>query len=115
MNKPIKILKITFFIVIFLVASAYSYYQTKGYLAGPVLEITEPLNNSTQYQSNISIKGNAKNISYISMNGRQIYTNPEGEFEENILLSKGYNIIDISAKDKYERETKKTLKLVNLE
>lgn len=105
----------TTFTLIFLAVSAYSYYQTRGYLRGPLLELTEPINNSTHYESNVKIKGNAKNISYISMNGRQIFTDPSGNFEERILLSKGYNIISISTKDKYERKNQKTLKLVYLE
>lgn len=112
MNNPVKLIKIASFSFIILIVLVYSYYQTQEYLKGPVLEVTEPVANSTQSQNKITVKGYAKNISYLSMDGRQIFTNPSGEFSEDILLSKGYNIIDISAQDKYEREKQVVLQLV---
>ena len=112
MNEPVKIIKTTFFITLILIVLGYAYYQTNDYLKGPILELTEPTNNSTLNQSEIIIKGYAKNISYISMNGRQIFTDQVGQFSERILLAEGYNIIKISTKDKYERENEKILKLV---
>jgi len=114
MNEPIKIIKTIFFIIIISIVIGYTYYQTNDYLRGPILELIEPTDNSTHNQSKITIKGYAKNISYISMNGRQIFTNQAGQFSEEILLSEGYNIISVSTKDKYERENQKILKLVYL-
>ena len=112
MDKPIRFIKIISFSAIVLIILGYSYYQTKDYLKGPILELIEPANNSTHYQNDVTIKGYAKNISYISMNGRQIFTDQSGQFSEKILLSEGYNIIDISTEDKYERKNQKILKLV---
>ena len=112
MNNPMKFVKIIFFSTIILVILGYTYYQTDGYLKGPILELTEPANNSIHSQSEVMIKGYAKNISYISMNDRQIFTDQLGQFSEKILLSEGYNVIEVSTKDKYERENEKILKLV---
>ena len=46
------------------------------------------------------------------MNDRQMFTDEEGEFSEKLLLSYGYNIITVKAKDRFGRETKKTLELI---
>lgn len=91
---------------------SYSYYQTKAFLTGPVLEITEPLNGSLLTDNPITIRGYTKNISYISINDRQIFVNETGNLDIEMLLSPGYNIIKVSAKDKYEREIQKQLELV---
>ena len=109
-----KLLKIIFFSIIIVAVLSYSYYQTKDYLTGPVLELTEPADNATLFQSRVTIKGYTKNISYLNMNGKQIFTDPSGQFSEETLLAKGLNIISIIAKDKYERENKKILRLVYL-
>ena len=114
MNKPVKVLKIIFLGLIILFVIGYAYYQTQGYLKGPILTITEPLDNSTLHQAVLTVKGMATNIAYISLDGRQIFTSPTGEFSEDILLLSGYNILEISAKDKYERSAQKILHLVYL-
>ncbi len=71
-----------------------------------------PLNGASVEHSLINIEGVAKNISHISMNDRQMFTDEEGEFSEKLLLSYGYNIITVKAKDRFGRETKKTLELI---
>ncbi len=114
MQNPIKLIKIILGSLIVVLVLSYTYYQTKDYLRGPILELDNPKNNSAHHQSNVTIEGYAKNISFISMNGRQIFTNQSGQFSEEILLSKGINIVDIFAKDKFERENEKILKLVYL-
>lgn len=107
MQNPMKLIKIILFSLVIVSVLSYSYYQTRGYLKGPILELTEPADNSTHYQSKVTIKGYAKNISYINMNGKQIFTDQSGKFSEETLLAEGLNIISIVTKDKYERENEK--------
>ncbi len=114
MQNPMKLIKIILFSLVIVSVLSYSYYQTRGYLKGPILELTEPADNSTHYQSKVTIKGYAKNISYINMNGKQIFTDQSGKFSEETLLAEGLNIISIVTKDKYERENEKILRLVYL-
>ncbi|MEA2112609.1 MAG: hypothetical protein U9P50_01380 [Patescibacteria group bacterium] len=114
MQNPIKLIKIILASLIVISVLSYTYYQTKDYLKGPILELDSPKNNSTHHQNSVAIEGHAKNISFISMNGRQIFTDQSGRFSEEVILSKGINIIDIFAKDKFERENEKILNLVYL-
>lgn len=115
MNNPIKFIKIIFSILLVLGILGYIYYQMNDYLKGPILVLTEPADNSTLYQNDVLIKGYAQNISYISMNGRQIFTDQTGQFSEEILLAKGFNVVEIVVEDKYGRKNQQTLKLVYLE
>jgi hypothetical protein len=90
----------------------YASFQFQDWLAGPTIRITTPMDGQTLSEPMVEIAGSAKRIAYLSLNGRQIYTNPQGEFDEKLVLSPGYNIITVSAEDKFNRTTEKQLELV---
>lgn len=90
----------------------YIYYQSRAFVTGPVIQLKEPADGATFEEPLITVGGTAKHISYISLNGRQIYTNEKGEFKEKLLLLPGYNIITIDAEDKFDRSTEKTIEVV---
>ena len=113
MNKITKTYaKISIIVIIIAITLGYAYYQTQDYIKGPLLELTAPINGSTHQNDVVIIKGNAQNISYISLNGRQIFTDQSGNFSETILLAEGYNLVKVSVQDKYKREVQKILELV---
>ena len=58
------------------------------------------------------IIGNAKNATNLTLNGREISVDQEGNFNETIALLPGYNIINITAKDKFGYVDKKNYKLI---
>jgi hypothetical protein len=99
-------------VLTFLTLCGYVGFQSKDLIAGPVLMVEEPVNGSTVYSDKIEITGQAQNISYIYLNGRQIFTNTEGQFRETLILKPGYSIINLSAKDKFGRETQKIVHIV---
>lgn len=111
MNNPKKI-KIWIFVFLGIVVFSYAGFQSKKLLSGPVIEIISPQNGSTFIQTLILVEGTAKNISYLSLNGRQIYTDKNGYFGEKFLLSPGYNVIKLEAEDKFKNHTEKKLELV---
>lgn len=107
-------ISIYFFIIILILTIGYTYYQTKSFALGPILEITEPVDGSLFSNNSVNVKGYSKNISYITLNDRQIFVDEKGFLNEKIILSEGYNKIIVSAKDKYQREVEKKLELVFL-
>lgn len=90
----------------------YSFYQSKNILTGPAIAIIEPENGSTVQEQFIKISGSTKNIKKISLNDRFIFVDETGLFMENLLLSEGYNIIKISAWDKFNKKTEKIIEIV---
>jgi len=46
------------------------------------------------------------------MNGAQTAVDLNGNFISQLILAPGYNIIEITAKDNYERIVKKTIEMV---
>ena len=50
-------------------------------------------------------------MTFISLNNRQIFTDTNGDFNENLVLLPGYNILTIDAKGRYGKEISKKIHL----
>ena len=98
--------------IVILALASYGYFQSREYLRGPIVTITEPVDGSASTTSLIAIIGVAKNVSFLTLNGRQIFTDERGVFKESLLLSDGYNILTLEGKDRFGHTATKRLKLV---
>ena len=92
--------------------AGYAYSKTHDLFLGPDIVIFSPGNGSTVSQPLVTIHGEAQKIAKLFLNGREIFTNQAGEFREELLLAKGYNVIKLAAEDKFDRVVEKTLELV---
>lgn len=90
----------------------YAYYQMRDFLNGPSIVITEPLNGQTAHEDAIIVSGTAKRISGITLNDRKIFTDENGIFTEKVALFPGYNEIEVSVQDRFNRERTKLLQVV---
>lgn len=99
-------------IVIIGIFAVYGLYISRNFLKGPQILIETPRKGEIIHNAYIEIKGKAKNISHLSLNGKQIFTDTEGNFKQNLLLANGYNIIEISAQDKFGRGIKERREIV---
>lgn len=99
-------------ITLFLFAIAgYVFFQARFLIVGPIVRLTEETKPIYSSQM-VEIKGYAKNITDITLNGRPIYTNESGDFAEELVLENGYTIMTIRAHDRYGRETTLTRSFV---
>jgi len=92
--------------ILLVIFMLFGLYKAKDFLVGPKIVIESPLDGQTISNSYLEIRGAAKNVSLLYFNGRQIFTDQNGNFKENLLLARGYNILQIEAKDKFNREVK---------
>ncbi len=81
---------------------AYVMYQARFLLEGPKLYLIDEPDN-VQNSQIVYLRGKASNISTIRLNGRQIFTDRTGYFDEALLLENGYTIATIQATDRYGR------------
>ena len=113
MNRnAISILRTSVISLLCLVILGYSLFQAQKLLTGPVIEVYTPENGATYNQTLIEIEGRARNIAYLNLNDRKIFTDKDGYFKEKLLLSPGYNIIKLDAQDKFKNYTEKKLELI---
>lgn len=99
-------------ILLAIIIAGYSVFQFQDLWRGPTISITNPRYGETISSPLTEIRGSAERIAFLYLNGRQIYTNPKGQFRETLLLSPGHNIITLSAEDKFGRTTQKQVELI---
>ena len=90
----------------------YIYYEARFLINGPGLTIFSPQNHTTQTDPLLEIKGQVKNISSLTINGRPIMITPQGLFNDKLLLLDGYNTIEVKVKNKFGQENSKILNVV---
>ena len=82
----------------------YGLWQARSYLSGPGLWVSYPPEGARVNEERIVVKGEAINISHLMLNGRPIFTNEQGKFEEDVLLATGVSVLEIRGADKFGRE-----------
>lgn len=90
----------------------YTYYQSRAIIAGPTITLTSPTEGETVTGSLVHITGTAVHAKELTLDGRPIFVDLSGNFNEQLLLFPGYNIIEVVAKDADGREEKKTIGVV---
>jgi hypothetical protein len=98
--------------VLTILVVAYALFQSRNLIIGPEIKSLTPSTDSTFTSPLVTVAGVAQNVSYISLNGRAIFVDPEGNFSEQLLLSPGYNLWNVSARDKFGRTISKNIELV---
>jgi len=105
-NRTQSLFKFGLIALLALGFGVYGLYRARGFLEGTKIIIDEPRNGQVFQNSYIDVMGRAKNITSISLNNRQIFIDENGKFRENLLLGRGYNIIEMQAQDKFGRNIK---------
>ena len=95
--------------LLFAIIGIFAYEKMSFVINGVqiIAEIKQENNSSL-----VKVVGNAENAVYLSLNGREIFKDKEGDFEESISLPSGLNIITIDAKDKFGKTAEKKFELV---
>ncbi|OHA18741.1 MAG: hypothetical protein A2664_04515 [Candidatus Taylorbacteria bacterium RIFCSPHIGHO2_01_FULL_46_22b] len=107
-------LKFSLIAIALLTLLIYGYFQASSIITGPVLTISSPRNGQTVSSTSPSVllEGTATGVSFLTINGLQVFTNEKGIFARKLLLTEGYNIITVEAQDKFKRSVKKELQLI---
>jgi hypothetical protein len=82
----------------------YVLWQSRIFLTGPVITVTEPPPATTS-EPVVSVAGRAENIVWITLNDRPIVTTPDGDFKEYVVMEKGYTVLQLEAADRFGRTT----------
>jgi len=107
--------KLVVIFVAILTLTGYAVFETEALFSGPQISINLPKTGATAVKEPLlKMGGVIKNASFVYLNDRQIFADENGFFSEKLLLAKGYNIITLRAKDRFNREKKKTIEVVRL-
>ena len=90
----------------------YGAFEIWNYATGPKITITSPPNGMAVSESLIFVEGQIKNATQITLNDRPIVVDETGHFLEKILLSYGYNVLELKAQDRFGKKTEQELQIV---
>ena len=98
--------------IICIIIFGYTYYEARFLIDGPELTIFSPKNHTRVTDSLLEIRGQVKNLSNLTINGRPVMITPDGLFNDKLLLLEGYNTIGIKVKNKFGRESEEILEVI---
>ena len=78
-------------------------YQARAYLSGPRIVIESAVREGPL----LALAGTAERIAFLSFQGKQIFTDENGRWQEVRLLLPGYNSMAVVARDRFGRKTEK--------
>lgn len=109
-NKNIKWwIKIGSFVVLFSIITIFAYEKMCFVFKGVEIEATLEQKEGSSLSV---IKGTAEKATHITINGREIFIDKEGNFSEAIYLLPGYSVVSINAEDKFGKTAEKQFQLV---
>ncbi len=112
-NKNLKWwLGIVSCLVLFLIIGIFSYEKMSFVFRGIEIKATIEQKNDS---SLAVIKGVASKATYISLNGREIFINKNGDFSESVILLPGFSVVTINARDKFGKTAEKKFEVVKEE
>lgn len=97
---------------LFTTLAIYSLYQGRFLILGPQIWVDNIKDGETLKDSVVTIAGRAKNVAWLTLNDRQIFTDEEGRWSEKLLVSEGISFITVKARDRFGHEVNKNLQVV---
>jgi len=104
--------KYLFLIAFFILLTSYSIFQARSYILGPQVWIDSPQDGQMVEDPLVILFGRSRNIAWISINDRQIFTDEDGKWSEKLIVSRGISIMTVRARDHFGRETEKKVRIV---
>jgi hypothetical protein len=89
----------------------FAAFNMRDILFGCTLTVDGITDGATVASLVFPINGSAPHAKRITVDGRSIAIDREGNFSENILLSPGYNIVEVALEDRFGKEKTKTFHL----
>lgn len=91
---------------------SYGAFEIWNYATGPKIIVSSPTNGLAVSESLINIDGQGKNTKLITLNDRPLVVDEQGNFSEKVLLSYGYNVLELKAEDRFGKKTERQLQIV---
>lgn len=93
--------------------AGYLWYQVHGFMAAPNLQLAQAATPEMTVSSpSIEITGQTDGYAEVTINAEPVSLDPEGHFTQEVRLEQGLNTIEVAAKNRLNKETKKQIKVL---
>lgn len=87
-------------------------FNMRDLLIGAPIEVSATSDGATLSSPILPISGTARHARTLEINGRQVAVDRAGKFSDEILLSPGYNIVEVALQDQFGKKKVKTYHVV---
>lgn len=95
-----------------LIVAGYSFFALKDVVRGPHIDVATPQSGYSTTTPMIGISGSVFRGNLFFINNATTTIDLEGNFSEQLLLSSGYNIITLEARDRYGRTKSEAIEMI---
>lgn len=95
-----------------LIVVGYSFFALKDVLRGPRIDIETPQSGYSTTTPMIGVSGRVFRGNLFFINNATTTIDLEGNFSEQLLLSSGYNIMTLEARDRYGRTSSEVIEMI---
>lgn len=92
----------------------YGLFEARRLIEGPTLTILEPIDGSATSSALVRIVGEGQNISFLTINDAEAFTDESGHFEELLSPPTGVTVFTVKAQDRFGRKAQKTVHITML-
>lgn len=119
-NEPIKlsrfiitpkVLLVSGGIALVVLGFLYLFHEIDNFISTPHLVVTKPIEGETIEEKSTYVSGITEKNSQVFINDQPILVNDSGEFNENVSLQKGLNTVTVKSKNKFNKESVKTISI----
>ena len=113
-TSTLRLIRLGVIILVALIITLYALSRSFNYIHGPNIEVFQPIDGSSISSTTVTIIGRADRINTLSLNGKTVFIDQSGNFNETIAIFSGINILTLDARDQFGREVKRQLELVGV-
>lgn len=88
-------------IIVIALIFGYFWHQISYLINPPSIKITQPVSDFTTQEKSIEISGQTGPDVYLTVNGKEVYVDKEGNFSSVVSLESGLNVLKIEARDRF--------------
>ena len=107
-----KQLEVVFIGTLLVIALVYGLFRAYPLIMGPSISITNLQDGDTVASTTFAISGTVLRAKDITLQGKHIAIDDEGNFTETLVASPPYTILVLVATDKYGATETKTLRVI---
>jgi cytoskeletal protein RodZ len=107
-----KNVSIAFILLVLVFIIGYFFYQVNFLIGAPKINLKEPAADLIIEKTNVKVIGKTEGGAQISINGQQVFTDQEGNFESDVSLNSGLNVIKIEATNRFGKSSSVTRQIM---
>ncbi|MBX4191781.1 MAG: DUF4115 domain-containing protein, partial [Candidatus Doudnabacteria bacterium] len=93
-------------LLVAIIAIVYIGIEIRSVLIPPYLSVNEPSADITVDGNSVVVSGTGEVGAEVYINSQPVLVDQNGEFTETLLLSPGLNVVEVSAKNKFDKVSK---------